>query len=518
MKLNPISASVNSTIVILCCVFSVIIFLFSTSCSSSTASKTGSLSGSIILQNDTGDAANDAVDFAGVTVALYKTATLDTTIVRINGQYPGLGVQINQQTEFDHRLQAPSKVTTTSANGSFKLSKINKGMYNLVVYKEGWGIRYFYNLDIEDGSNNINSLLPARSSIALYPERVMSGYVLEPFTFLSNHSYIVDNNLSFVNEVIMQPSANVLIKPNMRITLLSSINTSQITEGYCAVTSADKIYTTTQQQSSQILNFDGIYGNPALVAVNNKIHSLITSFTSNGWNLQSSNFTIENSVFRYCTIGLQLVQCENVIVTGCNSSKSVSVEMGGMTFTGCNKTQVLNSIFTQSTIGLRQHTSAETTVSNCIFYANTSRDVFNLYETTGLIEYCDFGASNIAIETSGESNTNIQRCNIQAKTGIFNSQQFNWNRSYFQANFNNLLCTVLGIKSSTLEYTGVIKHFDCKHNYWYTTNQAEINDLTWDMDNEDPNIDYYERYLGVVDNYPINYSFIQDAGIISTTK
>ncbi len=73
------------------------------SCSSSTKPKSGSLSGRVILVNDTDDPSLDPVDFSGVTIALYELAVLDTTLVRIIYEYPDLGVPVSQLTQFDHR-------------------------------------------------------------------------------------------------------------------------------------------------------------------------------------------------------------------------------------------------------------------------------------------------------------------------------------------------------------------------------------------------------------------------------
>ena len=84
-------------------VFCILLSFTLFSCSTSTKPETGSLSGKVILVNDTGDPALDPVDYSGITVALYNLAYLDTTIVRINNQYPQIGVHINQETEFDHR-------------------------------------------------------------------------------------------------------------------------------------------------------------------------------------------------------------------------------------------------------------------------------------------------------------------------------------------------------------------------------------------------------------------------------
>ncbi len=79
----------------------VLLFLFSfflTTCSTSTNSdKQVVFSGTVTLEGES--------DFSGVTVSLYNLVELDTALVRINQDYPNIGVQISQETEFDHREQ-----------------------------------------------------------------------------------------------------------------------------------------------------------------------------------------------------------------------------------------------------------------------------------------------------------------------------------------------------------------------------------------------------------------------------
>ena len=63
------------------------------SCDKTTKAKTGSLSGQVVLLNDTENPSLDPVDYSGITVALYELADLDTTVVRINQEYPNIGIQ-----------------------------------------------------------------------------------------------------------------------------------------------------------------------------------------------------------------------------------------------------------------------------------------------------------------------------------------------------------------------------------------------------------------------------------------
>ena len=61
-----------------------------------TAPDTFSLAGTVHLEGQE--------DHSGVTVALYNLVEPDTAVVRLQKEFPFVGVPISQQTEFDHRL------------------------------------------------------------------------------------------------------------------------------------------------------------------------------------------------------------------------------------------------------------------------------------------------------------------------------------------------------------------------------------------------------------------------------
>jgi hypothetical protein len=91
---------------------------------SPTDSKGLSLSGSVKVEGQT--------DHSGPTMALYALAELDTAVVRMNKEYPMVGIPISQATEFacpsvfwrDRRLAQPIYQTQTKADGSYKLEDI----------------------------------------------------------------------------------------------------------------------------------------------------------------------------------------------------------------------------------------------------------------------------------------------------------------------------------------------------------------------------------------------------------
>jgi len=74
--------------------------------------------GTVLLEGQT--------DHSGITVALYKLAELDTTILRYNREYPNVGFPISQATEFNHWVGEVVAESKTNSDGSFKIQNIPK--------------------------------------------------------------------------------------------------------------------------------------------------------------------------------------------------------------------------------------------------------------------------------------------------------------------------------------------------------------------------------------------------------
>ena len=104
-------------------IFLILILLFLCCSKQPTSPETGSLIGTVLLEDQT--------NHFGITVALYKLAELDTTILRYNREYSlarrlfggNVGFPISQATEFDHRLgevvtEAKTKKTSQLHNNS----------------------------------------------------------------------------------------------------------------------------------------------------------------------------------------------------------------------------------------------------------------------------------------------------------------------------------------------------------------------------------------------------------------
>jgi len=97
-----------------------------------TAPNTGTLTGIVLLEGEPVCAGRQ--DHSGISVALYKLAELDTTILRYNREYPNVGFPISQATEFacppgfwrNHRLGEVVAESRTNADGSFKIENFSE--------------------------------------------------------------------------------------------------------------------------------------------------------------------------------------------------------------------------------------------------------------------------------------------------------------------------------------------------------------------------------------------------------
>jgi len=316
---------------------------FITGCSSSTKPKTGSLSGRVILVNDTGDPSLDPVDFSGVTVALYELAVLDTTIVRINQEYPQIGVQISQETEFDHRLQNPVRVVTTDPDGSYSFDKVTLGTYNLVALKPGWGYSYSYSVPCTETHD--------QTDIELFPERAVATVNGSAFTFLSGRHYVADAAALFLEPVEIQTGSVIRIAPGESISFYGPITVTEVGGHRFRFTTDNNAYSTAKLDSLE--TYDRIL---FASETNNYIHSGLIQAIQNGLQFQNGSAEISNTVF----------------------------SGGGVSFVGSNLPSTVQSSIIRGFNQVAQNFYGPTTISRNIYAKNTDKCMI-LYDLEGTV-------------------------------------------------------------------------------------------------------------------------------------
>jgi hypothetical protein len=470
----------------------VLFFAFLCNCCSTKANK-GTISGTVTLFNDIPDYyIENPMDFSGVTVALYKTAVLDTTLVRINQQYPQIGVQITQETEFDHRNFKPLKVTTTDPVGKFSFPSLTPGDYNIVIWKNEWGIRYICSVKaIENENNNIGN-------IVLYPETIYNSTIVsEPTIFKSDHSYFILTDVNYTSSVEFQPRTQIFINPGCMVKFYGAVTTPEFTSSrdMWKITSGKEIYST----SPVTMDFDSYYSAVNFYGEEINLRSGFVRYGSNALmtvNVNNNNFFY--MVFRDCGTALTTNQ------GNCNA--------GYMTISDCN------------TIGILYTTEVEAiynvSITRIIFNNNAQKAV--AIQRAGMlnINNCYFNNNNHAI--------NIRNSNNKIEYNEFNLNYYNiyFFRNYYptEIHYNNFYKTISGIQSSgsinninNNNFYGPASYFICilysispyslvssdvnaTNNYWAV---EEISQYLADAE-DDPRCPYHIIYLPKLSNPVMN--------------
>jgi hypothetical protein len=208
------------------------LLLFFLACSKTpTPPSTFSLSGTVHQEGQE--------DHSGVTVALYNLVELDTAVVRLQKEFPFVGIPISQQTEFDHRLTEPIYQTRTARDGSYRIDNIKGGSYNLVALKDGFGWKYLFDIEIAKEKTTA-------PEIQLYAEKEISGNLNSYQVWEENHHYIIKSDATV-------PEGAMLVI-NQGACVRFAENTSLIVHGTLEVNgdSQNMVRMTSDQQNPEI--------------------------------------------------------------------------------------------------------------------------------------------------------------------------------------------------------------------------------------------------------------------------
>jgi len=480
---------------------SLIVLILAFLCNScSTNANKGTISGTVILVNDTDNPSLNPVDYAGVTVALYKTAELDTTLVRINQQYPQIGVQITQETEFDHRNFNPLKVTTTDAVGKFSFPSLTPGDYNIVIWKNEWGIRYICSVKaIENENNNIGN-------IVLYPETIYnSAIVSETTIFKSDHSYFILTDVNFTSSVEFQPRAQIFINPACIVKFYGAVITPEFTSSkdMWKITSGKEIYST----SPVTMDFDNYYSSVNFYGDEINLKSGVIRYGSSG--ISTSNLSLNNIsyiVFSDCGVALTINQgnldviC--MVISECNDTGVLYVSE---TSENANVNIMRSIIASVHQRGISVLKATKYNINNCYFYNNldTAIRAKNCYGSItnnnfymGYYHIMAGYSSNIS-ESNEIHYNNFYDASINIRpTG--NSNNINYN------NFFSSKSYFIFILLDTSPYSTVLSDVNSINNYWLL---EEVSQYLFDAE-DDPRCPYHIIYLPRLSN-PVKQAGIQ---------
>jgi hypothetical protein len=406
---------------------------------------------------------------------------LDTALVRINQQYPNIGVQISQETEFDHRENKSVLSTTTNVEGNWKINNIEPGVYHVVAEKDSFGWQYKLNQNLTSSDESISSINLLKT---LYVQSILN------------------------QDILVDPGRHIIIKGN---TIVNSNINFEVKEGCWLLF----------EKNASLLNNGGV----VLVGELDEPIYISSYNNSEKWgqieNNSNSSFQLSNSVIKNSNFGIQSMNNSTLVIkNSCFKNNGKSVVITGREHLIL---EGLNLVNNEEGISLGTIDSAN--INNSIIMNN----VFGVLGSNSMVDLNNvFLSTNITGIDMTASNCNLQHCNLKSNDVAFRS---NAGYRYIIEN-NNFIANSIDIQSTYIYFSGTGRYrvnennfinteslyFDqrigsladtvhAEYNWWGTTDVSSINGKI---------IDYFDNQdLRVIVYQPLEVNQVETAGIIN---
>ena len=486
-----------------------ILCLLLLSCNNTASTKKANITG-LILLSDNGQLQEDN---SGIVFAVYSLCSLPEGYAETISENPSLPNILSQQTEFDHRRYSPLYESTTDIHGSFELTGVLPGRYNLVFMKEGWSTRYILNYEISSGENTLSLEPNSTDPLTMLPCLVLSGAIANNVSIQRNQNCIVQSDVMMLegSTFSINQGAIIRINPGVKLSIYGNIETFSVADELFKITSNDGFDATFP--ISQINRFDSIRIQESCVVSGGEISWGVIEYSSNGLYISNQDLQLRNLVFKENVTGLNIVNSERVFLSEIISRLSSFDDVASVYVNNSEYIYVTHSMITENRTGIRCENTENFTAENN--FMDNDLSIFTVFGTSADIRY-NYFKGGCGIENARGSTSIIALNEFNCDTGIHNSSAFpgsaapGW--AYITANNNNFYCDVYGIKTTAAFDPGSNMTLNCRSNFWNTASTSEVDQLIWDKSDENPTNYYYDR-LGFVSYLPILSSAISSAGI-----
>lgn len=461
----------------------------------STDTKKGVIKGRISL-----DAQEDN---SGITVMLFAGDKVPAEIRAANQQYSQLAFTAHDKHIFDHRSANALHIAMTNPAGDFIFPKAEYGKYIIAYYKEGWGFKYIFDVELNTAELDIS----AKSPQVLYPVIEVPTLITGQFTFENGRCYNAALDVVVLDTAVLVFNAGsvLMLSPGKKINVYGSISSPG---AMARITSNDRIYTSTP---GTVAYAQGLllYGTTANVA------NFDLSYLSSAFQIRKNGTTLESFLIRDCESGIVVYQANNTNISRCMIINNTSTVGYAISNNSAQYLYISYTLFYNNHISVNNELTKDSQITNSAFYGG-SKSVSNLWESTLLFRNNVIDTEGIALENSGRSNLEMNYNDIKAQVCVKTFHTNNWyNTSTYgwtKAAFNNLAGTQYNVESRALYYSsGSTYPLDFKQNYWNTTSSDAISASIIDAaDLGNPGVDWV---WSVVQYSPFRSSRVSTAGI-----
>lgn len=433
-----------------------IITFFVGGCGNPTETEKGAIRGQVFLVQDDENLNNNiGVDNSGVTVAVYNVVSIDSSLVRINQAYPSIGVQISQESEFDHRLHDPIATDVTDADGAYIIDNLNTGEYNIVATKEGWSVRYVFSVHVNESSEVI---LP---NILLHEAIYVSQFVADPIVFRTDRMYVFTEDSSIVGDAQIETGCHIIVNPGKTIRFYGTVNCPD--DGWWRVDTSYSIYSTDRI----VIAPTNYYNALVFYGASCNVKNMLASHGLNAIIISSDFLSLYHCYFKNNGVSMEISHADSNVD---NSIFSKGYDIALRAHTMVSPVSVSRSIFFEHSTGISYTSESLLSVDNCYFFHNGR--AIDTQLSSGSIQHCEFEKSNYDIVVTASnfnvSYNNFYMSNVYAIVpgSLTLAEQTIVNNNNFYATTNMFI----SIRSDRPPYSTVYQNLDATNNFWLPNN------------------------------------------------
>lgn len=479
----------------LMCLIVVMFAMLLFSCNNTTVVKKGEIVGRVTLDGQN--------EHAGVLVSIFKADVVPQEITDIRKDYARLGFSLSDREFFDHREHVALERVYTRQDGSFSFSKLPYDKYIISYSKEGWGYNYLFEMELNQKEYDLTGV-----DLVLYPEIVLPNYIDQCYVFEEDRTYVANANVAVAEtgSLKFENNSKLLLADDSIVSVYGGLECPEI--GFAHISANHGVY---GEDISTVICSEGVraFGD------NHVFRNLRFSHLRKALDVTGENNNFDSLLINNCDIGLIVSNSDDIELRNSIFVCSGEVESGSANVYHSNVVSVVDNIFLNNTIGLRNELVKECLIANNAFLEN-NKGFQNLWESETLLQHNYINSHGIGIENSGKSNLEILRNDIHAKVCIKTYHTLNWyntvTNGWTKSNYNNFNATLYAVESRARYYCSEEQYpLDFKNNYWHVTSAAKIDELI--IDYHDLDTEVTTTVFSVVEYVPFRQSKVSDAGI-----
>ncbi len=452
-----------------------------------------------------------ASDHQGISIKLYNASVVPDIVMSYQNQYPTVGVLPSDIHFFDHRLNSCLYDATTDSEGNFTFNNVKYGSYILVYYKEDWGVKYLFDINVDNADVEVSSRLTPLS-----PVQTLSQPIAGTVRFQTGKSYLIEDDTTCLpgSEVIFEGGSYIFISEGKRLDVYGNVIIEVNKTNPTIITTADNLYSS----ATVLVPFQSIQINADAYCPN--LSELIVSNSNEGIILHANNTTCNDLVIRDSGFAIQLYNCNQIDLSSCifynncyNMNEAVSIH-------GTTNCLISNNLYIDNYTSINVAVSSGIEVTdNC--FVNGSVQFQNSMQSSSIVTHNTFICTETAIANTGMSNLSVTYNDVTAKICIktyhSNNMYNNPTNGWTLANNNNLIASSLAVDSKAmyfylLDSTPMPQNYT--NNYWGVTDPSLIDILIYDYnDSPPPHLD--SACWAIINYTPYKTSRISNAGIRS---